>query len=386
MEGMSSRLGMPVDHKLGGFTKLGHLTRQSVLRKEARQRELGRNMLEVKVYNSSTPAAPQPSQSGFANDIIFRMVEGLFSFPPFFNFAASRARKMIVDRGELLGLDFAEQIERLRSIDWDGEIEKVHDPDVATRVPAYYIAPFHAYPMGNLCLEAALEVTVAAQSVHASVMDPAGKALDPDGDRKLRLSYSQCMLSLMDSMCCEPLQVQNVLDIGAATGLSSLALLQTFPMAEVTGIDLSPHFIAVGRYMQREREISNGGRKERLSFVYGAAEETNFPDNSFDLASMCLVCHELPQAASRAIFKEAARVLRPGGVLSIMEMNPDSPAFQRVLSNPVPYAVFKSTEPYLMDYIQMDIHQAIMEAGFEQPKQLENSPRHRTIVARLPAS
>lgn len=33
---------------------------------------------------------------------------------------------------------------------------------------------------GNLCWEAALEVTMAAKSVHAMVMDPAGKTMDPE--------------------------------------------------------------------------------------------------------------------------------------------------------------------------------------------------------------
>lgn len=384
---MLPQLGIPGNHRFGRVN--AHLTREWVFRKGYRARRMVLRQAHPHHHYASTSAATDvgvgvhPNRSGLASDIIFKMVEVLFSFPPLFNFAASQARKMIVDRGESLGLNFAEQIERLRSVDWDAEIAKVNDPSV--RVPSYYFAPFHAYPHGNLSMEAALEVTVAAQSVHASVMDPAGKALDPEGDRKLRISYSQCILSLMDAMHCNPLQVQHVLDVGAATGLSSLSLLKTFPMAKVTGIDLSPHFIAVGRYMQREREKLNGKHKEPLSFVYGAAEETNFPDNSFDLVSMCLVCHELPEAASRAIFKEAARILRPGGVLSIMEMNPSSKAFQRVLSNPIPYAVFKSTEPYLMEYIQMDIHQAIMDSGFEQPRQLENSPRHRTILAQKPA-
>ena len=48
------------------------------------------------------------------------------------------------------------------------------------KYPPYYIKPFHAYEDGNLCLEAALEVSMAAKSVHALVMDPAGKELDPE--------------------------------------------------------------------------------------------------------------------------------------------------------------------------------------------------------------
>lgn len=36
-----------------------------------------------------------------------------------------------------------------------------------------------------------------------------------------------------------------------------------------------------------------------------------------------------------------------GGVLSIMEMNPQSPVFQRIFGNPFAYTAFKSTEPWL---------------------------------------
>lgn len=180
-------------------------------------------------------------------------------------------------------------------------------------------------------------------------------------------------------------QVSEILDIGAATGLSSLALLKAFPGASVTALDLSPHFLAVGKYLQQQRmAVAAVKEPERLTFMHGIAEETGLPEESFDLVSLCLVCHELPEEASRSIFAEAARVLRPGGALAIMEMNPRSEAFQRVLRSPVPYVVFKSTEPYLLEYIGMDMAAAIEDAGLESVREVENSPRHRTVVAVKP--
>ncbi len=47
---------------------------------------------------------------------------------------------------------------------------------LAARPPTH--SPF--FLQGNLCWDAALEVTLAAKSVHAAVMDPAGKELDPE--------------------------------------------------------------------------------------------------------------------------------------------------------------------------------------------------------------
>jgi hypothetical protein len=41
-------------------------------------------------------------------------VEALFRFPPFFNAAASKARAMIVQRGEAIGLDWNRELEALK--------------------------------------------------------------------------------------------------------------------------------------------------------------------------------------------------------------------------------------------------------------------------------
>jgi ubiquinone/menaquinone biosynthesis C-methylase UbiE len=190
------------------------------------------------------------------------------------------------------------------------------------------------------------------------------------------------ILQLLKEQNARP--VKEIVDIGAATGLSSLALLEAFPEATVTGIDLSPHFLAAGRYLQRQREAQSG-KKERLTLIHGLAEDTRLPSESVDLVSICLVCHELPESASRAIFKEAARILRPGGALCVMEMNPASQIFQKVMQNPIPYTIFKSTEPWLLEYVNMDMKKAMMDAGLMEPKQLENSPRHKSVVAIKPA-
>jgi trans-aconitate methyltransferase len=53
------------------------------------------------------------------------------------------------------------------------------------------------------------------------------------GDDNLRSSYSRCMQQLLAEQGARP--VQDILDVGAATGLSSLALLRAFPDASVTG-------------------------------------------------------------------------------------------------------------------------------------------------------
>eukprot|EP00983_Pelagomonas_calceolata_P111162 1159756-Pelagomonas_calceolata.AAC.4 len=139
-------------------------------------------------------------------------------------------------------------------------MSQVTNPTVT--YPAYYEQPFHAYPSGNLCMEAALEVTMAAKSVHAFVMDPAGKTLDPQvrrevccnlqilrykialprvedvqnreivtcivtydclvamtqGDSNMRSSYGARMLECMSELGVDAASLKDAVDIGCATG------------------------------------------------------------------------------------------------------------------------------------------------------------------------
>jgi ubiquinone/menaquinone biosynthesis C-methylase UbiE len=143
----------------------------------------------------------------------------------------------------------------------------------------------------------------------------------------------------------------------------------------MTGVDLSPYFLAVAQYQESQRPNS----PSPITWVHATAEATSLPAESFDLVSACLVFHELPQSAAHAIFQEARRLLKPGGHFAIMDMNPQSDTFAKM--PPYVLTLLKSTEPYLDEYFSLDVHQGLQEAGFHAPTVTPNSPRHRTIIA-----
>lgn len=102
-------------------------------------------------------------------------------------------------------------------------------------------------------------------------------------------------------------QVMRVLDQGCSCGQLSVALKQRFSDAEVWGID-------VGGPMVRYAHMRAVDIGVDVNFAQRLAEDSQFPDNHFDLATNNIMFHEVTTEAAHQILAESYRVLRPGGV------------------------------------------------------------------------
>jgi ubiquinone/menaquinone biosynthesis C-methylase UbiE len=284
-----------------------------------------------------TVTTPQP-KIGLAS----RLVNGVLAIKPLADFAKTRAREMMIKRAESIGVPWRDNLQ----------------------YPDYYTTSFHAYDQGNLCWQAAWEVESAARAVHAQIWSKG----DVSGDPMLRDSYHQVIQQQLE------ITPTTILDLGCGAGMSTFALQAIYPQAQVTGVDLSPYFLAVAQHRGQESQ-------QNITWVHAAAESTGLPNASFDLVSACLMFHELPTTAAQAIITEARRLLRPEGYLTIMDMNPQSPVFLKM--PPYVLTLLKSTEPYLDQYFTLDMEQTFREAGFTTPSITINSPRHRTIIAQV---
>jgi ubiquinone/menaquinone biosynthesis C-methylase UbiE len=315
-----------------------------------------------------------------------RLVNGILAVKPLANLAKHQARTMMIKRAESIGVYWRQEVQALRSRGsetdfspaWETELAQIQNPNLV--YPDYYVRSFHAYEQGNLSWEAAMEVEVAAHAVHARIWDGAGA----QGDAMLRQSYHD----LIQQQIPTP---QDVLDIGCSVGMSTFALQAIYPQAQITGIDLSPYFLSIAQYRSKQRRVRSGitdkeaaSQPEGLNlqsptWIHAAAESTGLPSAAFDLVSAHLLFHELPQTAAIDILREARRLLRPGGHLAIMDMNPKSEIYAKM--PPYILTLLKSTEPYLDQYFALDLDQAIYEAGFTRPTVTCNSARHRTVIA-----
>lgn len=99
---------------------------------------------------------------------------------------------------------------------------------------------------------------------------------------------------------------KKILDMGCSTGHFTIALAETYPDAEIHGIDLSK------RTLEHSRRVANA-KGLAWKLYQRAAEDTGFADESFDLVASYILLHEIPEDIIRKVFAEAFRVLEPGG-------------------------------------------------------------------------
>lgn len=103
------------------------------------------------------------------------------------------------------------------------------------------------------------------------------------------------------------------LDLATGTADLALGLARRFPSAEVTGVDLTPAMLEIGR-----RKIRAAGVSDRVTLVEGDAAALAFPDAAYDVVACAFGFRNF--ANRGGALAEAARVLKPGGTLLVLEL------------------------------------------------------------------
>lgn len=123
--------------------------------------------------------------------------------------------------------------------------------------------------------------------------------------------------------------VQRVLDLACGPGGWALEVAYTYSDIEVVGADISERMIAYARAQAQVQQRAN------VSFrVMDILKPLDFPDSSFDLVNARLISGFMMRDKWPFFFREALRVLRPGGFVRLTEPEPglsNKPYFEKAL-------------------------------------------------------
>ena len=151
-------------------------------------------------------------------------------------------------------------------------------------------------------------------------------------------------------------QGETVLDLGSGAGMDCfLASSRVGKKGKVIGIDMTPEMLTRAR-----RNAAKGGYKN-VEFRQGEIEDLPVEDNTVDVIISNCVINLSPD--KEKVFKEAFRVLRPGGRLMVSDI---------VLLKELPKDIADSMEAYvgcLAGAVGKDRYlKAIKDAGFKSVK------------------
>lgn len=177
---------------------------------------------------------------------------------------------------------------------------------------------------------------------------------------------------------------ETVLDLGCGAGLDCfLAAQRVGKSGRVIGVDMTPEMI------EKAREHAEKGKFENVEFKLAEIEDLPLADDSVDVVISNCVINLSPD--KKRVFREAFRVLKPGGRLMISDI---------VLLKEIPVSIKKSVEAYIGcvagAILKDEYLSAIKDAGFQKVKImdetsfpvdfLDNDPITHVIIENLKTS
>ena len=141
---------------------------------------------------------------------------------------------------------------------------------------------------------------------------------------------------------------QSILDVACGTG-SLLAAMNSQRQIRGHGIDIS------------EQMVKNAAaRNPGMEFHVSGCERIPFADDSMDVITVCAAYHHFPDVTAFA--KEAARVIKPGGLIYVADVY--APSVIKVLINPFVPLLFSGGD--VRFYSPKEIIQNFARFGFER--------------------
>ena len=147
-----------------------------------------------------------------------------------------------------------------------------------------------------------------------------------------------------------------IVDCGCTIGHNTLPWKQTFPSAEVHGMDMAAACLRYAHARAQSLGVT-------VHFQQGSTDQLDFQNNSVDIVFSSMFLHELPLKHIRRFMAEAHRVLKPAGLMLHMELPPNA-ALSPYDSFYLDWDSYYNNEPFYKNYRDQDYRQLCVDAGF----------------------
>ncbi len=144
-----------------------------------------------------------------------------------------------------------------------------------------------------------------------------------------------------------------VLDLGSGAGVDCfVAARHVGPFGRVIGVDMTPEMVSKSRALARASGRSN------VEFRLGEIEHLPIEDASVDVVLSNCVINLVPDKAQ--VYREAFRVLRPGGRLAVADVLATRPIPQEIRNDPESWASCSSGA-----LTREEVSERLRAAGFD---------------------
>jgi ubiquinone/menaquinone biosynthesis C-methylase UbiE len=158
---------------------------------------------------------------------------------------------------------------------------------------------------------------------------------------------------------------ETVLDLGSGGGIDVLLSAQRVgPTGKAYGLDMTDEMLELARANQRKAGVEN------VEFLKGTIEQTPLPADSVDvIISNCVINLS---GDKPAVFREAARVLKPGGRFAVSDVVADAEMDEETRCD-----MQQWTGCIAGALTEADYRRALNEAGFEDIEIIETHRVHQ---------